>query len=355
MDGRESIPLDRAVVATRRGEPAGPSRGVTGASRAAWNDRIGFRADRTGGVDVARMRRVTMLVALPVVLATGCGSSVTGTAEVATGLTTTAATSSSASPTAAVTSSGPGSTTSTRPSGASGSSSVGAPSTQLTGTPVDREEFLARVTAANAAVTSVRGSMEVTGPSGLTASFDGTQSGGTLTAFGMDMTIEVQGKEVPLSLLFVDGKLYLASDVLLPSLGITTPWVLADPASSDPTIAQMGQEFAGITKDLGAGQVEQLRAALSEISQVGPAELQGPDGTVLPVTHYQGLVRGADLGLPGGADVVTDLFLDDKDRVVHTETTTEVAGQSVTSTVSIQAYDDPITITAPDPSEVSTR
>lgn len=301
---------------------------------------------------------MVVLLAAAAVLAAGCASTVTGSAVVATGVTLSTSSTASSSTTATTTTRTTPSTR-TSPSTAETSPTAGPTSTgstALTGTPVDREQFLADLARANASVTSVRGALQVDGPSGLVATFDATQSGGTLDGYAMDMTVQVDGQEIPLSLLLVDRQLYLASDVLLPALGISTTWLLVDPASTDPTIAQLGDQFATVTDDLGAGQVDQLRAALREVVEVGPAELEGPDGTVLPVTHYQGLIDGSVLEVDGASgDVPMDLYLDEQGRVVHTVTTARVGGQTITSTVSIESYDDPIVITAPDPAEVTAR
>lgn len=301
---------------------------------------------------------MVVLIAAPVVFAAGCASTVSGSAVVTTGVTITTTPgepATSPSTTAPRTTSARPRTTPGAPGSSTGSAPLGTASTDLVGIPVDRDRFLADLVQANASVASVRGALQVDGPSGLVATFDATQTGGTIDAYAMDMSIQVDGQEVPLSLLLVDRQLYLASDVLLPSSGVLTTWLRVDPGSADPTITQLGEQFATVTDDLGAGQVEQLRSALREVVEVGPAELEGPDGTVLPVTQYQGLIDGSALRVDGvSGDVPMDLFLDDRGRVFHTVTTAEVGGETITSTVSIESYDDPIVITAPDPSEVST-
>jgi hypothetical protein len=58
---------------------------------------------------------------------------------------------------------------------------------------------------------------------------------------------------------------------------------------------------------------------------------------------------------PGGlAAVPVDLWVDGQGRVVTTTTTQTVADQQITATNHVTGFNQPVTITAPDPADVAT-
>lgn len=305
----------------------------------------------------SRRRRPGVLLAAAALITAGCAApTVTGVAAAGSGAGVASTTVSSAvTDSATVSASTTGATPAT---GASG----------LTGTPIDVGTVLQRSVAASQQVTSLQGEMSVqTGDSGsekqvASGTLAGRQGDGRLQAMSVDMTVQAKNQDVNVKMLLVDGRAYIGGDQLLQQLKIDKPWLEISPNSDNAQIAALGQQLDSMAKGVGPEQLKQLQQAAVAATEVGPEEVDG-----IATTHYQVLVDvrrsiealgSAAPSVPASADlpstVPTDLWLDDQGRMVKTQVVQEVSGQRLVTTFTITSYDQPVDITAPDPSQVST-
>lgn len=297
---------------------------------------------------VSRRRRGALGLLAAALLTAGCAGSPTPAASGA-GLSTSAGPAASTSVTTA--SSGVSADPSGQPGGATGSPA-----------------FLAQALSAAQQMSSVRGEITVqAGDAGAekqvaTGTFTGSQAGGRMQTLSSDLTIAAKNQDVSIKMLYVDGKAYVGGDALLKELKIDKPWLEITPQSDNPQIAALGQQLESMRQGVGAEQIEKMQQALVSSTEIGPEDVDG-----VATTHYQVVIDvrkslealgSAAPSIPASADIPdtipTDLWLDDQGRMIKTQVEQQASGERLVTTVRALAYDEPIDITAPDASDVST-
>lgn len=292
-----------------------------------------------------------VMAAVPMLLAAGCAHSIAGSgvpAPVTTTVRTTAATTTAAPATT------PADAT-TAPSAAAGA-----------GEPVDLEEFLDRLRTANEQVTSTVGTFDLQGPDRSFTGYTVTQRDGVAQDWELDLTLpddpmvpesESGVPDLLVGVRLVDGRTYLSGDGVLGPLGVPTPWVAPAADGTGGPVAQLAETFADLRHGLGPEFIDQVDLALTSVELLDNGQLEGLADTPIDVWHYQGEADPRYLidTDPGGSAVTMDLFLDDRDRVVHAVFTQPTTYGPITGTISNSAFDSVPAIAAPDPAEVTTR
>lgn len=283
-------------------------------------------------------------------------------------LSITAACSSGSTPAASSTSAAAGSPAASAPASASPTSAAQG-SSAGSGTEVTPADLSDRLVAGYQDVTSGKGTLQA-GAAGqmVDATFEGTFDNGTPSGISVTMTIPMQGDSVPFDVILADGNFYLSSPPLLSQLGITKKWLLISPDSTNPTVAQLGEQIQGTLQSLGSpDQTAKLAASATSVTEIGTEDHNGQQAT-----HYQltldpealaaaeeSAAPSADAAMSSAAAAVTEpiivqMWVNADDRVIGTTTDTEASGQQVTAVYEVTSFNDPVTITAPDASEVAT-
>lgn len=276
-----------------------------------------------------------------------------------------AAACSSGSTPAASSAAGTSAAATTATSAASSGADASAPG-ELAGTPIDPAELSDRLVAGYQNVTSGKGTLQA-GVAGqqVDASFEGSFANGTPTGISVSMTLPAQGQQIPLEIVVADGQLYLSSAPLLSQLGVTSKWLLVSADSTNPAVAQIGQQIGSTLESLGSpDQTAKLAGSATAITEVGQEDHNGVEAT-----HYQLLLdpsalaaaeqsvamsAAASVAAEATEPILVDMWVDADDRVIGTTTVTEVSGQQVTAVYEITSFNEPVSIAAPDPAEVST-
>lgn len=220
------------------------------------------------------------------------------------------------------------------------------------------EEFAAFLDEGNLAVESARGTMVQESTAGnLDATFEMSGIASGSPSMLMSMTQEVSGQTVALSILLVDGVAYLGGDDMLTALGVdggSGSWLLLDPDSDNPLIAQLADEMGSVAESAGVSQAEQLVAVADSVTEVGPTQVEGYD-----VVEYEVVVDGAavatQLGAPAGssiADVPIRLWVTPEGAMVRMEMSMDIGGESNTTVMTMVDHNEPIEIVAPSPDEL---
>lgn len=268
--------------------------------------------------------RPALAAALCAAVLTACSSATSGTA-----------TSDAHSPTSA----------STSPSDATSSSA---------GTS-DVVALAARMEAASRTVTSAHLKMNVDAAGeSLTGSGDEKIGNGKLTAMAMTETLPGVGA---MEIRIVSGKVYLR---LPKSLSKSDkPWSLVTASSSNPVVAQVGSSIDQVLSSADIGSSAAFVKAAASVKEQGPTTVGGQ-----PATSYAVVVDVAKLpqDLPGMSalkqvgltSIPVDLAIDANGRPVRVVEKFTVQGQTVSSTITISDYDQPVSIKAPPANQVST-
>jgi len=195
--------------------------------------------------------------------------------------------------------------------------------------------------------------------------YQGTYRDGKVSGMTVDMTITSHGKLLSLRMVAVEGNLFVRSDALASELHLTKPWLLISVDSPNPEFAEIAMMLSAIVDGIGPAEHQPFAPAILAASDVGQDTIDGA-----PAHHFRALVDAAksaaalDLTVPpatstessaptgGPAPVPVDVWLDELGRVVTTTTTQTVADQQVTSTNHVTGFNQPVTITAPDPADV---
>ena len=232
-------------------------------------------------------------------------------------------------------------------------------STQLGGAPLDPGTLSAQIVAGYQDVTTAKGSLKVSSD---TTSEDGTfqvaYSGGQPTGLSMSMTIQAKDQTIPLDFVFVDGQLYVHGDELMSQLKTDKHWLLISADSSNPNVAQIAKQVQGVLGSVGTDQYVKLGQASIAAADLGTESRHGQQQH-----HFQLLADPAKAvaamsmsATPTAAlqqAVPVDMWLDEQQRLVESETTQRVDGSTVTTTYLVTSFDDPVTIAAPDQSDVT--
>lgn len=230
----------------------------------------------------------------------------------------------------------------------------------------DVQAFAEALTAANASVTSVKGSAVASLNGGeplLNVEYSSVLADGVATA--MQMTNTTGGAQpITMEILLVDGKYYVGGAQLLQQLGVTSgTWVELDKNSTNPLIAQLAAQMETQSQAQGSAQVAQMVQVAKTVEEVGPEDVEG-----VPTTHYRLTIDAAKAAELGGAsgsagsaaaaevgsDVPMDLWVDENGRTVQLSLELEVQGQVMTLAMKMYDYDVPVEITAPAADQIAT-
>lgn len=241
----------------------------------------------------------------------------------------------------------------------------------LGGSPIDPTQFVASVGPGFQGVTSITGSVTVDGH---TVTEDGKYQSsyrdGKVTGMSVDMTIVSRGTLLTLTMVAVGGSLFVRCAALAHELQLTKPWLLISADSSNPEIARIAMTLSAILEGIGPAEYEQFAAAILAASDLGQDTVDGA-----PAHHFRALVDAeksvaaldltvppppptepTEASTPSGEPlpVQVDVWLDELGRLVTTTTTRTVANEQTISTNHVSGFNQPVTITAPDPTDVAT-
>lgn len=152
----------------------------------------------------------------------------------------------------------------------------------------------------------------------------------------MAQTMDMMGITVEMRM--VDGVTYMNMGDLTQGKWVTgsaEEFGLDDSVSGDP-LAQM--------KDFGN--------ALVNVVEVGQEDLDGVSTTRYVLTLDTSKLSGADAGLPDTLDY--DIWLDGEGRPVQMVVTMDVEGTSFVATTTMSAFNEPVTVEAPAPDQITT-
>jgi hypothetical protein len=241
-------------------------------------------------------------------------------------------------------------------SAAKGSRTSSAGAAPVTGKPTDAAGLGGLMQSAIAGITSAHIALDIdAGGQKVTGAGDEKLSGGKLVA--MDITENLPGGAGSLRLIIVDGKTYAK---LPPALAAgPKPYVLVSPTSKNATVRQLASTLDSALSSASIGSVGAFITAAKTVQPVGTETITG-----VQTTHYKVVVDVAKLpaDLPGkdalAASGLTslplDLYIDDQGRPIRMTEDLKVQGQEVATNVTVSKYNEPVTVTAPPASQVST-
>ena len=204
---------------------------------------------------------------------------------------------------------------------------------KLGGTPVDPAQLAETMRSAFAATTSATGTIESKSDKVTeSGTFKAAYQDGATRAGSASVSITVQNEPIDLTYLLVDKKLYLQGEKLLAKLKVDKKWLEVSADSSNPQVADLGPE------------ARDDRQTRHFTVLVDPSKAMAAVKLPLP--------SGAASALP--ATIPEDMWLDDQNRPVEVSSTVVMQGTSVTSVYKITSFNDPVSITAPDPADVAT-
>lgn len=205
-------------------------------------------------------------------------------------------------------------------------------------------------------VTSAHISLNI-GVSGqaITGAGDEKLSSGKLTA--LDLTEQIPGAGA-LRLIIADGKTYVKLPTAANKSG--KPYVLVRAGSSDPTVRQLAASLASTQSSASLANTVAFVTAADSVKNGGSTTAAG-----VPATRYDVTVNVAKLPstYPGKAALAqtgitslpVQIFLDSSGRPVQVLENLKVAGKAVSTKVTVTKYNQPVTISAPPASQVSTK
>ncbi|WP_375480777.1 hypothetical protein [uncultured Jatrophihabitans sp.] len=249
-----------------------------------------------------------------------------------------------------------GSTSTSTSTSSASTSSASAPSTTAS-TPADAHGLGALLQRGVANVQSAHFTLDTKiATQSVTGTGDEKLDHGKVQAFRVTETIGSAGE---IEIILVDGKAYAKLPATLNTSG--KPFVLLSTNSSNATIRQLA---ASITSSLSSGaslqSINALATAATSTRLVGKQEINGVQATHYDLvidptkittdpTTKQGLTQSGITSIP------MQLYVDSQGRPVEVDENITVSGQTVTTKVALSRYNQPVTITAPPASQVSTR
>ena len=137
------------------------------------------------------------------------------------------------------------------------------------------------------------------------------------------------------------------------------PWTALSPDSANPLVAAAATKLAGLQTSLAGIDPTALLGAASDLREAGPDDV---DGTA--ATRYTFTVDATKLAAALGVDddggraatvgsVPVQVWLDGSDLPVRITATPSVDGTASPVTFTLSAWNQPVTISAPDPSTVT--
>jgi hypothetical protein len=187
----------------------------------------------------------------------------------------------------------------------------------------------------------------------LTGSGDEKLSNGKLVA--VDVTESLPQGAGQIRVIIVGDKTYAK----LPQALVKTskPYILVTQNSSNPVIKQLATTLNTALATASVGSVNSFVQAASSVQVKGSQTVNGEH-----TTHYHVVVDPAKLPGPLKSQLATsgltslplELYIDDQGRPVMFTEDVAVAGQHVSTKVTVTDYNKPVTISAPPASEVGT-
>lgn len=191
----------------------------------------------------------------------------------------------------------------------------------------------------------------------LTAEGDEKAPGGKLT----DMILNEQIGSSSMTILLTGGALYVKLPGALNKSG--KPWEKATSASSNPVLRKLASTLSSIEQSASLDQYGSMAQAASSLKTIGTEQVNGA-----PATHYSLIVdvskiHGATftpaakvaLAQARITKIPVDVWVDSHNRPVKMSEKFTIKGQLVSFTATISRYNQPVTITTPPPSQVSTK
>ncbi|MDQ6657361.1 MAG: hypothetical protein M3Z00_03865 [Actinomycetota bacterium] len=298
---------------------------------------------------------IAAVAAVGLVLA-GCSTQTAGTAEAA-----------ASAGTLQTTDGAPGSSPT---DGAPGSGHTDGPSAIAStaggdGAAVDPQTWAQQLQDGMTSVTSLTGSVEVIGPIKERATLKETLKGGRLKAAEMAMSLVESGSSIPINMRLINGRAYLGGAAIISLVGSKAAgkqWVLLDAGSSDPTIAAIGKSIGSMLQLAGTESYVFFAKAAKSITTVGMESVGSFDATKYAVdidlTKIAAVLPpdlkdyGQQIEASGMTDVKSTYWIEDHHRVVKTAVGLTVHGITQHTTVTIDAFNVPVTIEAPAASTV---
>lgn len=225
------------------------------------------------------------------------------------------------------------------------------------------QQFFATVEAGGRTVTSVTGTLSLKGTlKGAQLSESGpikaTYAGGVLQAMDMQLTMTVQGQTLLVNLRTVGDAAFIGGSSVMAALGAPAAgktWARLDKKSPDQILASLGSV---LDSALGFGRNGAIPATVKDaksVTKIGPEKVGN-----LATTKYQVAMGPAatDSGsAPSGSAVpdtgsTTSYWLDSKNRLVKTASTSGRQGIELDLVYTVDAFDRPMQIVRPSPAEV---
>jgi len=191
----------------------------------------------------------------------------------------------------------------------------------------------------------------------LTAEGDEKAAGGKLSA----MRLNEQIGSSNVTILLVDGALYVKLPGTLNKSG--KPWEKATAGSSNPVLKQLASTLSSIQQSASLDQYRSMAQAASSLKTIGTEQVNGAAATHYSLTVDVSKIHGAAFTPAAKAalaqaritKIPVDVWVDSHNRPVKMSEKFTVKGQIVSFTATISRYNQPVTITAPPASQVSTK
>jgi hypothetical protein len=208
------------------------------------------------------------------------------------------------------------------------------------------------VTSAHITMSSTVGSQTI-----LTAEGDETAAGGKLTAMNLNEQIGSSN----MTILLTGGALYVKLPSSLNKSG--KPWEKATAGSSNPVLKQLASTLSSIEQSASLDQYGSLAQAASSLKTIGTEQVNGAVATHYSLMVDVSKIHGAAFTEAAKAalakaqitKIPVDVWVDGHNRPVKMSEKFTVKGQVVSFVATISRYNQPVTITAPPASQVSTR
>jgi hypothetical protein len=224
------------------------------------------------------------------------------------------------------------------------------------GKPTDAAGLGGLMQSAIAGITSAHISLDVDAAGQkVSGAGDEKLSAGKLVA--MDITEQLPGGAGSLQLIIVGGKTYAK---LPPSLNKSgKPYVLVTQDSSNATVRALAGSLNSALSSASIGSVGAFITAAKTVKLVGTGTVNGVKAThysvVVDISKLPADLPGKDaLASSGLKTLPLDLYVDDQGRPVRVNEDFKVQGQEVSSNVTVTNYNNPVNVTAPPASQVST-
>lgn len=319
------------------------------------------------------VRPLLAALAAGALLLTGCATTVQGTAQPAgpavgsseaapnvpsSGESTETSGTESAPTEESSTESAPTEESSTEGSPTAESSTEGSPTEEQTSQGGDDvQQFASMIASGMADVTSYEGTMKLDMGGGGIGAMDGKLAGtlkdGVAVNSKATISISASGQKLDFTMLAIGSKVYVGGDVFVQAVPEAKgkEWIYADPNSKNSIIAQLAKSTSTVQTNNVAAFAKFAESAKS-VRKGGTTTVNGVDVTQYEVELDLSKVAGAEAA--GSGTATATYYLDQDDRMRRVQVDMEIQGQKVATIVDMTSYNEPVDISAPDPSTVYT-